>query len=245
MGDIIPILLDFRETGGDSTFFDTNAYTPPINNTVVLVCNGIGLVSPPPIIPTVVGNGVSWSLVATQLYAHGGADRARLSVYRGLASSPTLGTTRVSYAATQFRQSITVFQFTQTDIGNLGANAIVGTPAKVEIAASSGFNPSLAVPVGEDPANSQVGFLGYSDPNPGITPGIGFVTLQNNPTIEGGGHYLEMSQIVLPAVDFNVTTEAPTFAIIAVELRNATPAAPGAAAQVSGRPAFLAGNLIN
>lgn len=244
MSDIVALLLDVREQGGDQFFYDTNIYTPPVNKTVILVTNGVQVdLTPPPVIPTVVGNGVSWSLVASLVYEHGGVDRARLSVFRGLASSPTTGTTRVSYPLRMLRQSITIFSFSQTDIGNLGANAIVGTPAQVEIASSSGLNPSLAVPVGEDSANSQIGILGYAEPNMGITPGIGFVTLQNNPTTEGGGHYLEMSQVVLPNVDFNVTGD-PTFVIVALELRNATPAAPEAAGQVLGRPAFLAGNLI-
>lgn len=244
MPDITALLLDVRELGGDATFFDTNSYFPSVNKTILLVTNGVQLdLTPPPVIPTVVGNGVTWSLVASILYEHAGVDRARLSVFRGLTQAPTSGATRVQYALRQLRQSITVFEFSNTDIGNLGANAIVGTPAQVEIASSSGLNPSLAVPVGEDPANAQIGILGYAEPNMAIVPGIGFVTLINNPTTEGGGHYLEMSQIVLPDVDFNLTSD-PSLAIIAIELRNATPAPPEGAAQVQGRPAFMAGNLI-
>jgi hypothetical protein len=244
MPDIVPLLLNVSEGGSDSGIWFTDTYTPPVNKTIILVTNGVQVaVSPPPIIPAVIGNGVSWSLLASILYEHGGVDRARLSVFRGLTQAPTTGTTSVGYNRTMLRQSITVFEFSNTDIGNLGVNAIVGTPGQVEIASSSGLNPSLAVPAGEDLANSQIGILGYAEPNMSVSPGIGFVTLINNPTGEGGGHYLEMSQVVLPAVDFIVSSD-PTFVIVALELRNATPAPPEGAAQVQGRPAFLSGNLI-
>jgi hypothetical protein len=143
--------------------------------------------------------------------------------------------------------SISVVAYSNTDIGNLGANAIVGTPGEVEIAASSGSNPGLAAPAGEDSENSQIGILGYSNPNPGITPGIGFSTIVNVPTVEagdtgGGGHYIQMSQNVRTLCDFNVTSQ-PTFVIIPIELRNANPFAEGVSPAVGGS-AFIAGNLI-
>ena len=243
MGIIVANLLDFREQGGDASFFDTNSYSPAANQTVLLICNGVGQVSPPPIIPTIVGNGLSWSLVASLIYFFGGVDRGRLTVFRGLSATPTVGTTRVSYAATKFQQALTVIQFSNTDIGNLGANAIVGIPPTVEIASGSGLNPSIGAPAGEDLENSQIGILGNSDPSIGVVPGIGFSTIVNNPTTEGGGHYIQMSQVVRTLVDFNPTND-PTFAIIAIELRNATPAGAAAGPQIQGRPSFVAGNLI-
>jgi len=244
MADIQALVLDVREFGGNATFFDTNSYSPSPNKTIILVCNGINNpLTPPLVIPTVVGNGVSWSLVASITTDFAGVDRDRLSVFRGIATSPTVGTTRVAYASLVLRQATTVIEFSNTDIGNLGANAIVGTPESAKFIAAQGLNPLVNNPAGDNPANSQLGILSFAAPNPGITPGIGFSPLVNNPTLEGGGHFVQMSQIVLTPCDFNLTSD-PELGIISVELRNATPAAGAAEPQVIGRPSFIKGNLI-
>ena len=252
MGDIVATVLvehDALEAAGNATFADTPSYNPQANKTAILIVNGLNNpVTPPPVVPTVVGNGMSWSLVASLTYFHATSDRAILAVFRGLSSTPTVGTTRVAFPTLFLRMAISIVQYSNTDIGNLGANAIVGTPGEIEIAASSGPNPSLAVPAGEDPANSLIGILGWSNPNPGITPGIGFSEIVNLPTVEagdtgGGGHYVQMSQVVRTPCDFNVTSQ-PTFVIVPIELRNATPSPPPGAPQILGRPAFVSGNLI-
>ena len=150
----------------------------------------------------------------------------------------------MSYARTHFRHAITVIEFSNTDIGNLGANAIVGSPVSARFAASSGLNPSVTNPPGENSANSVIGVLGASDPDPGVNAGIGFTILELNPGAEeGGGHFIEMSQVVLTPTDFNLTSD-PVMAMIAIELRNATPAGGPGEPQVTGRPSFIQGNLI-
>ena len=204
--------------------------------------------TPPPDVPLVSGNGLSWSLVASLTYFHATTDRAILAIFRGLSATPSVGVTRVQFNSLFLRMAISVVQYSNTAIGNLGADAIVGTPGQVEIASSSGPNPGLGAPAGEDPANSQIGVLGWSDPNTGVTPGIGFSELVNLPTVEagdtgGGGHYVQMSQTVRTLVDFNVTSQ-PTFVIVAVELRNAIAAGAAAGPQIQGRPAFVSGNWI-
>lgn len=245
MPPITAVLLDFVDKGLDASFFDTNVYNPAANQTVILVTSTIGQVPPPPpIIPGVSGNGLTWSLVASQLFFFFSADRGRLTIYRGLSSSPTSGVTRVQYGSTQFRQAITVFQFQNTDIGNLGANAIVGTPVQTSELTGSGTNPSLTVPAGENAANSQIGIFAHEEPTPLIIPGIGFIELKNNPNAEGGGHQTEMSQVVLTTVDWILNNDTASRAMIAIELRNATPAPAEPAAQILGRPAFVTGNLI-
>jgi len=244
MPDIVALTLDKVARGGDATNFNTDSFSPAPNRTILLFCQGVGLVSPPPIIPIVTGNGLPWTIVATRLYDFAGVDRARLSVFRGVSASPTAGTTNVAYAATQFRQAITVIEFSNTDIGNLGANAIVGSPPSLKIASGGGLNPSVTLPAGEDPANSVIGVLGSAEPDPGVNPGIGFIILEKNPGAEqGGGHFIEFSQVVLTTVDFNISAD-PDLAIMGIELRNATPAPVGPEPQIVGRPAFLSGNLI-
>ena len=245
MADIVALTLNKVSQGSDATFFDTGSFTPAPNKTILLFCQGVGSVPPPAVvIPTVSGNGLPWSLVATQPYDWAGVDRARLSVFRGVSASPTFGTTRVSYARLHFRHAITVIQFSNTDIGNLGANAIVGSPVSAKFAPSAGLNPSVTNPPGENAANSVIGVLGSEEPDPGIVPGIGFIILELNPGAEGGGgHFIEMSQVVLTPTDFNVTSD-PNLALISIELRNATPAGGPGEPQIIGRPSFISGNLI-
>ena len=245
MPDIVALTLDKVSDGSDASFWDTGTFQPSPNRTVLLFCQGLGSLPPPAVvIPTVVGNGLPWTLVASQLYDFANVDRGRLSVFRGLSASPTLGTTRVSYNRTHFRHAITVIEFTNTDIGNLGANAIVGTPAQAKIAAGSGLTPSVSMPVGENADNSNIGMLASEDPDPGGSPGLGFIILESNPGVEqGGGHFIEMSQVVLTTVDFQVSAD-PEFGMIGIELRNATPAAGPGEPQIIGRPSFISGNLI-
>ncbi len=238
------LLPGTRQNGTNASFYDTFSYTPAANQTVILMTSGLVNVGEP-IVPGVSGNGLTWSLIAFQRYDFAGVDRGIMTVYRGLGSSPTTGVTRVQYGALNLRQEITVLQFTQTDIGNLGANAIVGTPTQVKEPISSGLTPSLSPPAGEDAANAQLGFFTYGEPNPLIIPGIGFIEVSRLVNAEGGsGHQVQMSQIVRNPVDWLLNSDAAPRCMIAVELRNVTPAPPPAGPQQFGRPAFISGNLI-
>ena len=245
MPKIVPNLLDFREQGGDSTFFDTNTYFPSANRTVLLFTYAIrlGLPPPPPIIPAVSGNNLTWVLVASQLFAHGGVDRARISIFRAVGPAPTSGVTRVQYAITQLRHATTVIEFANTDIGNLGANAIVGTPPSEQDDPGT-LTPSIILPAAEDPENASLGILAYGEPNPIVVPGVGITVLKNNPTTEGGGQQVQFTQSPVTLMDWTLSGIADAQAQIAIELRNATPSGPAAGPQILGRPAFVSGNLI-
>lgn len=246
MPDIQALLLDSRDLGGDSTGFNTNNFTPGANKTILFISSGIGSVPPPePVIPIVSnGNGIAYSLVASQKFDWSGTNRGIVNVFRGVATTPTLGFSRVQYNRTFFRQAMMVWEFSGTDIGNLGANAIAQSDTK-KILLNGGLNPFITMPAGSDPANSSLGIIAYRDDggNPGINPGIGFVILLNLPNAEGGGIALEMSQTVRTNVDFQVSND-PDFAMIGIELKNNVPAPPPAGPQVFGRPAFISGNLI-
>jgi len=67
-----------RENGTNSTFYDTNSYLPLANQTIILATTGLANVAPP-IIPGVSGNGVTWSLVLSQLYDFAGGSGTALS----------------------------------------------------------------------------------------------------------------------------------------------------------------------
>jgi len=240
MPAIIPNILAVTESGGDSTFFDTDSYSPAANQTVLLFTYSVQLaVSPPPAIPTVSGNGLTWVLVASQLFAHGGTDRSRLTIYRGLSATPSVGSTRVTYPTTQLRHATTVIEFQNTNI----SNPIVGTPPSEQDDPGT-LSPSIVLPTAEDIANATFGILSYGNPNPAIVPGVGISLLQNNPTAEGGGVQVQWTQAPVTLMDWTLSDIADAQAQIGIELRNATPDPGPAGPQVQGRPAFVSGNLI-
>lgn len=250
MPDIIPVELTFNESGGDATFHDSLTYTPPANKLVMLFEYVVQFpLTPPPTIPAVSGNGVTWVLVATQLFDHGGTDRARLSIFRGLASAPTTGVTRTQYAQAQLRFAKTIFQFTNVDIGAAGADAIVQLKNGPKIAQNVTAAPSATLDnPAEDVANSSLGILAYGDTdtarNPILVAGVGFGILRNNPTLETGGQAIMFRQQVQQLNDWTAQDSGFDWAPMAIELRNAVPGPPAPAAQIQGRPAFVSGNLI-
>ena len=245
MADIVPVLLDFRFQGGDASFFDTNTFSPAPNTNLITVSMGIGQVTPLVTVPGLSGNGITYSIVATQNFDWAGVDRGILSVHRGLGAAPTSGVTRVQYTQNLFRHFVFVFQLQNTDIGNLGANLIVGTPAQAKIALGGGNNPSIAMPAAENPANSTMGFIGVAEGQPQTLEGIGFTILKvlGGTGPEPGLQGAEFAQVVRTLVDWNMGGDAENKALIAVELRNAVPFVEGAAPAVGGS-AFVGGNLI-
>lgn len=248
MADIIPLELSFNQTGSDASFHDSLTYTPPANKLIILVDYQVQLLTtPPPTVPGVSGNGVSWTPILTQLFDHGGVDRALITVYRGLTSSPTSGETRTSYSRNFLRCAKTIFQFSNVDIGSLGADAIVQTK-QAKILADVTQNPSVTLDnPEEDQANSVLGICGYGETdvavNPGVVQGLGFELLRNNPTTETGGQAMEFRQRVQQLVDWNMSAADFDWAPIAIELRNAIPFVEGVAPAVGGS-AFIDGNLI-
>ena len=245
MPPINGFLLDSKENGTNSSFYDTDSYSPGANRTIILCTTGIANIAPP-VIPGVSGNGLVWSLVLSQLYDFGGVDRSRLTVYRGLSSTPTVGVTRVQYAGLQLRQQILVFQFDNTDIGNLGANAIVGSPVSKKENTGLGLNPSVTMPAAEDQANATLGIIATGNPVPLVVPGIGFILLGSAITAptQDGGNFAEFSTVPKVTVDWNLGNNTAEKALAGIELRNVLPSGAPAPAQVLGRPGFVSGNLI-
>lgn len=245
MADITFIILNSNEGGSDTGTWFTDEYTPGANKNILLVTYTlqIALAPPAPIIPVVSGNNLTWVTVASQLFAHAGVDRARLSVFQAVGPAPITGQTQISYNRSTLRHATTVLEWGNTDIGNLGANFIVGTPPQNQDDPGT-FSPSIILPAAEDPANSSVGILAYGNPNPGITPGVGITPIDVNPTSEGGGIQIQWTQQPVTLMDWTLSNEADAQAQIGLELRNAIPAPPPAGPQQFGRPAFISGNLI-
>lgn len=251
MADIVGALLDVRQDGGNATFHLTNIYTPAANRLNVLVTYALQiLTTPPPPIPAVTGNGVTWILMRSQLFDHAGTDQARVSVYRAVSAVPTSGQTRVEYGGgnDQHRFATTVYNFTNVDITGGGANSIVQSNSEKQAQNVSNVMSVTLVNPGEDAANAILGVLGYGDTdtakNPTVVAGAGFGILTDNPTVETGGQAMMFRNGVVQLVDWSLENSDYDTAQMGFELRNAVPAPLGPAPQILGRPAFIKGNLI-
>jgi len=249
MADIVVSVLDVRQDGGDAAFHLSNSYSPPANQTVLLVTYCVQLaLTPPPVVPIITGNSVTWVSIFSQLFGHGGTDRARVSVFRMVDSAPATGQTRVQYTTTQLRFATTILGLTQTDIGNLGANAIVQFKS-TKIAQNVTTTPSITL---DNPAaqsnNSVIGICGYGDTdlaqNPAVVAGPGFNLIQNNPTTETGGQAIEFKQQLQQLVDWQMNLADFDWAPMALEIQNVEAPPDPDAPQVIGRPSFISGNLI-
>lgn len=159
-------------TGTDASSFSTASITPN-KNKIVLVCIYINETSGTPPLPTLSGNGMTWTEVATTT-----SGTVRGIVFRGVSSSPSAGAITIDFGGnSQNDCEWIVVELTGLDIrGTNGANAIVqsatgtvnGTSLSITLSAFSGsLNPTF-------------GFVcSRNGPSELVTPGSGFIELAN------------------------------------------------------------------
>lgn len=248
MSDISVRVIDDREQGGDSAFYDSNIYTPPPNRIVIALNYVIQIAVEAVPTPTVSGNGLSWTNLIHRTFDHAGVDRGAVTVSLGLGGSPTNGRTRVSYPQTQLRNAMTLIECVNVDISSGGVNAVPQIKG-AKIAAGVTTTPSITL---DNPAsqanNAVIGICGYGHPtaiNPAVAPGLGFSFILNNPTIETGGQASMFRGILQQLCDWdNGVDNTFAWCPIALELKNAEAPPDPDAPQVIGRPSFIQGNLI-
>lgn len=247
MGDIAVNVIDSRQQGGDSSFFDSNIYTPPANRMVYIVNYTVQIAVSPVLTPVVSGNGLAWALVFHQTFDHAGTDRGSLTVHRGFGASPTSARTRITYLASQLRNAMTILEGVNVDTSFSGVNSVAQFKSG-KIADVTTDTPGITL---DNPAsqsnNAVLGLVAWGDligNNPLMTNGVGFNILLQNSTVEGGGQAVEFRGPFQQLADWSSSSDAFAWGVAAMELKNAeTPPDPDAP-QVIGRPSFISGNLI-
>lgn len=248
MGDIAVNLIESREQGGDSAFFDSNIYVPPTNRIVLAINYTVQIAVSPVAAPVVSGNNLTWSLVHHQTFDHAGVDRGSLTIHRGLGAAPTSARTRATYSLSQLRNAMTILEGVNVDISALGVNAVVQTKG-LKIADGVTLAPAVTL---DDAAaksnNSVLGLLGFGSlvggENPTLNNGIGFNIVAQTNTTEGGGNAAEFRGPFQQLTDWTASGGTFAWGVVALELNNADDPPDPAAPQVIGRPAFVTGNLI-
>jgi len=248
MGDIAVNLIESRQQGGDSAFFDSNIYTPPASRMVYVVNYTVQLAVSPVLVPTITGNNMTWALVIHQTFDHAGTDRGSLTIHRGLGASPTSARTRATYPLTQLRNAMTILEGVNVDTSFSGVDSVVQSKG-VKIPDGTTLTPSVTL---DNPAsqsnNSVLGLLGFGSlvggANPSLNNGPGFNIVAQTNTAEGGGNAAEFRGPFQQLTDWVGTDVDFAWGVVALELKNAeTPPDPDAP-QVIGRPSFISGNLI-
>jgi len=248
MGDIAVNLIESRQQGGDSSFFDSNIYTPPANRMVYAINYSVQIAVSPVLIPGVTGNGLTWDLVLHQTFDHAGTDRGSLTIHRTVGASPTSARTRITYQASQLRNAMTILEGVNVATQFSGVESVVQTKS-LKIADGTTLLPSVTL---DDPAsqsnNSVLGVLAWGSlvggANPSLANGVGFTIVAQTNTAEGGGNAAEFRGPFQQLTDWIANDVDFAWGVAALELKNAeTPPDPDAP-QVIGRPSFISGNLI-
>lgn len=165
---ISPITFSSKVAASDNvdrSSYTTASWTPTANRLLLLF---VGSNTTP---SSVSGNGVTWTLVRTQV---NGA--FRMCLYAGIATSPTTGATTISHSGTDSQQSWAIIEANESvDISGGAAAAIVqsagNNASPVTLSAFSNIN------------NATVGGI-RSIASTSFTPGSGFSELNDTASSE-------------------------------------------------------------
>lgn len=173
--------LDIQSYTNTASSYNTASVSPSANKLIlVAVFNNVS--SGTPNEPTLSGNGLTWTLVATTVEGTG-----RVSIFRALSSSaPSAGAITVSCGGqNQNRCSIAVAQFENVKRGGTnGANAVVQSTS----GSSSGVNNlTINLSAFGNANNATYGFVRCNHQQ-NISSGSGFTELGEKNTADGGGN---------------------------------------------------------
>ena len=101
-----PTVLTTGGSNSDASSYETASISPSANR-VVLVCVASNDSSGGPDTPTVSGADMTWTQVATEVYT---ASLRRVTIFRGVDSTPSSGALTISFGSTQNDCHWTVIQ---------------------------------------------------------------------------------------------------------------------------------------
>jgi hypothetical protein len=125
---------DTNSSGTDASSYTSGAFTPTAN--ALLVACFAAQSGNPPVINTVTGGGLTWSLIATKNYRSGSTDSTIFIYAAQASSSPSSMDVTFAFTATMTGGSWSVFEVTGTDV----ANGVVQT--FVQAVATAGIDQS-------------------------------------------------------------------------------------------------------
>lgn len=204
--------------------YNTASISPAGNKLLLVWVNSI-VSSGTPNDPTITGDGVTWVKIASVT-----TGTAKVSLFRGMVSSPSSGALTIDFAAQSqlFAQWI-VDQVDGIDTsGSNGANAVVQSATQIVTSGASSTGISATLAAFGSTNNATYGGARKNGSNT-LNPGSNFTqsgSIQDGAT----GHHsvTEFTGVNQTTVDFNWTSEAVTALEIAIEIK-AAPVAPSSA----------------
>lgn len=201
----------------DSTTYTFPSWTPVTGKVYIATVSNRR--APTTVLPTLAGNGITWTQEETTKQTFGGGEN-QITVFRGRADSPSTGTLIATFSNTQIRGSITVHELDNVDTGGTnGSNAIVQSAVGAGLSVNS-----IAATLGSFSGvnNATIGFCTSDNPSTqgAFSPGSGFGAF--DPNLLTGSQFnsiaVEFRDDNDVSVDFTSAGSAGPMQIIGLEL---------------------------
>lgn len=161
-----PVSLDSGADGVDRNSYPSNSYTPTANRVVIATSHTTKATSPGDV-PTISGNGLTWTQVGTSLsFGTTGTPLSRLTVFWGIGASPTAGVTTWAFGGiTQTGITWSIFEVPSCDTttpvvaGSFQSNS-----------GDAGTTASVTLNTLASSANALITVIGLSGGSPAVTP---------------------------------------------------------------------------
>lgn len=148
--------------GTNSQNFTTASITPTGNRLVLAAVLSYEADSTTPDTPTMSGNGLTWVEIDNILFDDAGADRGRLTLFRGMVASPSSGTATISHSKTHSGCLWSIVEFDDVDTsGTHGSGAIVQSAQAPPTPPSSATSLNVTLSAFGDTDNATYGAFGH------------------------------------------------------------------------------------
>lgn len=209
------LTFGFDQDGGSTAA--SASISPGANSLVLAAVLNIDGDFSSPATPSLSGNGLTWTQVATLTYGPGGI--ARLTLFRAMGSAPSTGAVTISFGGVgQFLVGYSISQFAGADTsGTNGSGAIVQSDTGFN---ASGTGLTITLDAFGSTDNMAYGVFSYGlDAESDLGVGSGFTLLN---TVSSGGEDAMLTEYKLNdnTVDATQAT-AQAMAGIAVEIKAA------------------------
>ena len=137
--------LTASATGGNNTVYSSASYTPDADKLIIADVFGLASGGVPETPISMVGNGLTWVLVATADVdpAFGG----RLCRFRAMGAAPTTGTLTATYSGTRTAHAFMIYQIDGVDTSGVNGENAIGASDTDEVNPGTAISMSLAGPI--------------------------------------------------------------------------------------------------
>lgn len=221
LGITISNLSTGSDTDGNSTS-TTASVTPTSNYPLFVHVKSRTSISTDPNIPTITGNGITYTTVASLVIDTTGTSRERMTLFRGSAVSPSAGTIAIDFAGqNQTHVEWSIDQIQGVDVSNDSGAVVQFATALLDSVATpaSSLTATLGAFVAAD--NATYAVLGSFNSTTVYTEGSGFGRASFLQDV-AGAIVSEFKNVNDTTVDWSFNAPDVSTGIIAVELKSAS-----------------------